>query len=291
MFMSTHHTSEPAASQIASATLYIVATPIGNLADITHRAVTVLSQVDTIACEDTRVSQKLLTRYGIHTRLRTYHEHNAATMRDTILQWLHEGASVALISDAGTPLISDPGYKLVDAARAAGFAVVPIPGANAAITALCASGLPTDCFAFGGFLPSKAKALRDSLMRFDAFDGSLVFYESPKRIVATLEAIIACFGTQREVVVARELTKQHEEFLRGTPGQVHEQLARRERVRGEIVLLLGPPSRAPLSGEAIDALLREALESGSTKQAAKRVAAQTGQPASELYQRALELKS
>ena len=270
--------------------LYIVATPIGNLGDITFRAVEALKSVDLIVCEDTRVSKKLLNHYDITTLLATYHEHNAAQVRPKLLAQLQAGESIALISDAGTPLISDPGYKLVQEAQEAGINIVPIPGANAAITALCASGLPTDQFTFAGFLPSKQQARKKALQALAPIPGTLVFYESAKRVLDTLAAIQTVLD-EREVVIARELTKQFEEIARGPIADIIAEFSARESIKGEIVLLVGPASAPAYGADAMDALLREALKTMSTKEAAKHVAEQTGASKSDLYQRALEWKN
>jgi len=219
-------------------TLFIVATPIGNLEDITLRALRVLKEVDLIACEDTRQSGKLLSHYGIATGTISYHEHNEASRGADLVARMEAGASVALITDAGTPLVSDPGYRLVNAAIAAGVTVVPIPGASAALGALAAAGLATDEFRFCGFLPPKSGQRRKALEELQEESCTLVFYEAPHRILDTLEDIEEVYGT-RPVVVARELTKLHEEFLRGTAAEVRAKLAERPSVKGEITLLIG----------------------------------------------------
>lgn len=219
-------------------TLYVVATPIGNLEDITLRALRLLKQVAVIACEDTRQTRKLLDHFSITTPTVSYHEHNEAARTAELLTRLEAGESVALVSDAGTPLISDPGYRVVHAAIAAGIAVVPIPGASAALGALAAAGLATDQFRFCGFLPPKSGQRRKALEEMAEETCTLVFYEAPHRILDTLADIEAVYGP-RPVVVARELTKLHEEFLRGTAAEVHAQLAARPAVKGEITLLIG----------------------------------------------------
>ncbi len=219
-------------------TLFVAATPIGNLEDITLRALRVLKEVDVIACEDTRQSGKLLSHFGIATPTISYHDHNEATRSADLIERLKSGLNVALITDAGTPLVSDPGYRLVNAAIDAGIAVVPIPGASAALGALAAAGLPTDEFRFCGFLPPKSGQRRKALEELKGEACTLVFYEAPHRILDALEDIQAVYGS-RPVVVARELTKLHEEFLRGTAAEVRASLAGRPAVKGEITLLIG----------------------------------------------------
>ena len=219
-------------------TLFVVATPIGNLEDITLRALRVLKEADLIACEDTRQSGKLLSHFGITTATISYHDHNEASRTADLITRLQGGTTVALITDAGTPLISDPGYRLVTAAIAAGINVVPIPGASAALGALAAAGLATDEFRFCGFLPPKSGQRRKALEELQSETCTLIFYEAPHRILETLEDIEAVYGL-RPVVVARELTKLHEEFLRGTAAEIHKQLAARPAVKGEITLMVG----------------------------------------------------
>ena len=218
--------------------LYLIATPIGNLEDITLRALRVLREADLIACEDTRQTGKLLAHFGVDKPMVSYHEHNEAARTQELVAKLEGGANIALVSDAGTPLVSDPGYRLVTATIAAGIQVVPIPGASAVLSALVTAGLPTDAFRFGGFLPVKTGQRRKVLERLRAEDSTLIFYEAPHRILDTLSDVSAVYG-KRPVVVARELTKIHEEFLRGTAEEVREQLAARPSVKGEITLLIG----------------------------------------------------
>jgi 16S rRNA (cytidine1402-2'-O)-methyltransferase len=222
-------------------TLYIVATPIGNLEDITYRAVRVLGEVDMVACEDTRQTRKLLDHYGITTRTVSYHEHNEAARAGELVGELEAGANIALVTDAGTPLVSDPGFRIVERAAAAGIAVVPVPGASAVLAALAGSGLPSSAFGFWGFLPAKAGQRRKILTEV-ARDNrtTLVFYEAPHRIVESLADIVDVCGAGRPVVAARELTKLHEEFLRGTAAEVHRALAERVSIRGEFTLVIGP---------------------------------------------------
>jgi 16S rRNA (cytidine1402-2'-O)-methyltransferase len=259
-------------------TLFVVATPIGNLEDITLRGLRVLKEADLIACEDTRQSGKLLNHYGITTATISYHEHNEAARTADLVERLQAGATVALITDAGTPLVSDPGYRLVNAAIAAGIVVAPIPGANAALSALAAAGLPTDEFRFCGFLPPKSGQRRKALEELQEESCTLVFYEAPHRILDALEDVAAVYG-QRQVVVARELTKLHEEFLRGTASEVRAKLAERPSVKGEITLLIGkgtpiaddtplPEAVAALEAQGIprmDAIKQVARERGLSK--------------------------
>ena len=217
-------------------TLYLVATPIGNLADITHRALDVLTNVAVIACEDTRHTRKLLQHYGISTKTISYHEHNEQERARQLIQTLREGKDVAVVSDAGTPSISDPGYRLVRAAIDNDLAVVPVPGPSALISALIAAGLPTDEFFFGGFLPARSNARRTRLTDLRSVPGTLVFYEAPHRLADTLKDAYEILG-EREAVVARELTKLHEEFKRGRLSGLAEHYSN-EEPRGEIVLLI-----------------------------------------------------
>ncbi len=219
--------------------LYLVATPIGNLEDITLRALRVLKEVDVIACEDTRQTQKLLNHYAIATRTTSYHEHNEMTRAAELVKQMQEGASVALVTDAGMPGISDPGYRLISLAIRHGVPVVPIPGASAFLAALVASGLPTDSFRFSGFLPAKRGERRAALEAVRDSPRTQVFYEAPHRIVETLTDVAEVLGEARHVVVAREVTKLHEEFLRGRTSEVLENLKARAAVKGEITLLIG----------------------------------------------------
>ncbi|HKL48797.1 MAG TPA: 16S rRNA (cytidine(1402)-2'-O)-methyltransferase, partial [Desulfuromonadales bacterium] len=223
-----------------SGTLYVVATPIGNLEDITMRAVRVLGEVDLVACEDTRHSGKLLSHFGISASLIAYHEHNEAARSSQLVEALEEGRSVALISDAGTPGISDPGYRLIRACRQAGVSVQAVPGVSAVVAALSVSGLSVVRFAFEGFLPAKRNARCSYLERVSGDERTLVFYEAPHRLVAMLEDIIGIMGAEREVVVARELTKLHEETVTGAAAEVLEQFSSRPRVRGELVVMVAP---------------------------------------------------
>ncbi len=268
--------------------LYIVATPIGNLGDITLRALAALSGADLIACEDTRVTRKLLDRYGIAKPLAAYHDHNAEEVRPKLLRRLAEGAAIALVSDAGTPLISDPGFKLVRAAREAGCPVTALPGPSALLAALSIAGLPTDQFYFAGFLPAKETARRARIAELAGIPATLVLFETGPRIAAALADLAAGLGN-REAALCRELTKLHEEVRRGDLPSLAESCAARER-RGEIVLVIAPPQTPPRPSAAdTDALLRHALGRVSLKDAVAEVAAQTGVSRRELYRRALAL--
>lgn len=220
-----------------SGTLYLVATPIGNLADITHRALQVLKDVDLIACEDTRHTHKLLQHYGITTKTISYHEHNEQQRAAELIDLLQHGSDVAVVSDAGTPSISDPGFRLVRAAIESELAVVPVPGPSALITALIAAGLPTDEFFFAGFLPSRSNARRARLNELRPVPGTLIFYEAPHRLATTLRDAYEVLG-EREAVIARELTKLHEEIRRGRLSELAEHYANAENTRGEIVVLI-----------------------------------------------------
>jgi 16S rRNA (cytidine1402-2'-O)-methyltransferase len=268
--------------------LYLVATPIGNLEDITLRALRVLREVDLIACEDTRHTRKLLTHYQIATPLISYHEHNEYERAVELVNKMASGLTLALVSDAGMPLVCDPGFRLVSEALARGLAVVPIPGASALITALAASGLPTNDFMFAGFLPPKQMARRARLAQLSATHTTLIFYEAPHRIKQTLEDACEVLGN-RQCALARELTKLHEEFLRGSLAEVTEKLKARD-VKGEIVLLIAPPSESEpakfsvKTGSIIDDM--EALMSAEgldQKTALKRLARLRGLTKSEAY--------
>ena len=273
-------------------TLYIVATPIGNLEDITYRAVRILDEVDLIAAEDTRHSRKLLSHFSINKPLTSYFDHNQEFKGNYILEKLAEGVNVALISDAGTPCISDPGYQLVRDAVAAEVRVVPVPGPSAAIAALSASGLPTSGFTFAGFLPNRQGKRRERLALLRSGEGVLIFYESPNRLSAALADMREILG-EREAVVARELTKIYEEFVRGTLSQVAEQFGA-AKVKGEIVILVAPAAgEEAAAGPGITALLERLLDSGaiSLKDAVKRVALETGLPRGEVYDEALRMRA
>lgn len=269
--------------------LYLVATPIGNLEDITLRALRVLREVDRIACEDTRQTQKLLNHFDISTPTISYHEHNEQARTAELIALLQQGGRVALVSDAGTPSFSDPGFELVRASVAAGVRVIPIPGANAALSALIASGMNTDRFLYVGFLPAKPGARRTELETLaEGMPGlTLVIYEAPHRILETLADVAAVWGDSARVVVARELTKLHEELLRGTVKEVRLELAARERVRGEIVLLIeAMPSAQPakLTGTLVQQLSQLIEAEGlDEKDALKRLARERGVSKSDLY--------
>ncbi|MBI2688811.1 MAG: 16S rRNA (cytidine(1402)-2'-O)-methyltransferase [Acidobacteria bacterium] len=265
------------------AALYLVATPIGNLEDISVRALRVLKEVDRIACEDTRHSRKLLEHYGIEKPLISYHEHNERERGEELLAALRAGDRIALISDAGTPLISDPGYRIAAAAAAEGIAVIPIPGASALLTALCASGLPTDAFVFGGFLPPKQGQRRKILESWAEVPATLVFYEAPHRITETLDDVDAVLG-DRPVVLARELTKIHEEFLRGTARELLAQL-KPANTRGEMVLLIGRGTTGIRDDRPIPEAVADAIRGGMDRMdAIKLIARQRGLSKREVYQ-------
>jgi len=269
--------------------LYLVATPIGNLGDVTLRALETLAGVEVVACEDSRVTRRLLERYGISTPLLTYHDHNAETARPKILARLEAGAAVALVSDAGTPLISDPGFKLVQAAQAEGHAVTALPGASAVLAALTASGLPTDRFFFEGFLPPRESARRTRIDELAKIPATLVFFETGPRIAAMLDDVATGLGA-RPAAVCRELTKLHEEVRRGDVAMLAQAYRNGAENRGEFVVVVGPPARGDLDDAIdIDALLKRALATASLKDAAEAVAAATGQKRRIVYQRALAL--
>jgi 16S rRNA (cytidine1402-2'-O)-methyltransferase len=269
--------------------LYLVATPIGNLEDITLRALRVLKEVDLIACEDTRQTQKLLTHYGIQTRTVSYHEHNEMTKAAELVVDLEGGAQIALVTDAGMPGISDPGFRLITLAIRHHVPVVPIPGASAFLAALVASGLPTDSFRFSGFLPAKTGQRRKLLESVRESPRTQVFYEAPHRLLETLADVVEVMGADRHVVVAREVTKLHEEFLRGRADQVLEQLKSRGEVKGEITLLIAKQDssepRAASSELNIAQRVREimATEKADEKAALKKVAKERGIGKSEVY--------
>ena len=263
--------------------LYIVATPIGNLEDITLRALRVLREVDWIACEDTRQTRKLLEHFGIAKPMVSYHDHNESGRAADLVGRLNGGGNGALVSDAGTPLISDPGYRLVQAAIAAAVPVVPIPGVSAAVSALSAAGLPTDAFRFCGFLPPKSSQRRKILEQWKAEAATLIFYETPHRILEALEDVTAVMGA-RPVVVARELTKLHEEFLRGTAEDVRAELASRPSVKGEITLLIGKTDQVQADDTPLEHAVRAAEQQGLPRMdAIKQVARQRGLSKREVY--------
>jgi 16S rRNA (cytidine1402-2'-O)-methyltransferase len=268
-----------------SGTLYIVATPIGNLEDITLRALRILREVDQIACEDTRQTRKLLDRHGISKPMVSYHEHNEQARAEQLLRELEAGKNIALVSDAGTPLIADPGYRLVAQARAHGITVSPIPGASALVSALSASGLPTDSFFFGGFLPAKKTQRRKSLEAVKGYPATLVFYEAPHRIVEALEDIAEVLGARR-VTLGRELTKIHEEFLVGDAAELLDVLKKRPALKGEITLAIGKAEAQAVDAAPIEAAFDKLLESGVPRmEAMKTVARERGLSKREVYQR------
>ena len=280
----------PEDSPHAGPALYLVATPIGNLEDITLRAVRTLKEVDLIACEDTRQTQKLLNHYGIASRTTSYHEHNEMTRAPELVKEMQEGASVALVTDAGMPGISDPGFRLISLAIRHRLPVVPIPGASAFLAALVASGLPTDSFRFSGFLPAKAGERRAALEAIKSSPRTQVFYEAPHRIVEAISDVVEIMGKDRHVVIAREVTKLHEEFLRGRAGEVLETLKSRDGVKGEITLLIQKAEDTiSLSASPPGVSVRErveqivAEEGVDEKTALKKVAKERGISKSEAY--------
>jgi 16S rRNA (cytidine1402-2'-O)-methyltransferase len=278
----------PAAGKLAPG-LYLVATPIGNLKDITLRALDVLKMADVVACEDTRTTGRLMTQYGLRTRLLPYHDHNADRQRPLLLQRLAQGEAVALVSDAGTPLVSDPGYKLAREAIAAGHPVIPIPGASAVLAALVVAGLPTDRFAFLGFAPPRSAARRRWFGEAAGFPGSLVLFESPQRLADSLADAAAVLG-DRPAAVTRELTKLFEEARRDRLGALAAAYAESGPPKGEVVIVIGPPEENAASENDVDAALAAALARGlSVKDAAAEVAARLGIPRKQAYARALAL--
>ena len=270
--------------------LHIVATPIGNLGDVTLRALATLAAADLIACEDTRVTRVLTARYGITTPLTPYHEHNAAAQRPRLLAALAAGKAVCLISDAGTPLVSDPGYRLVEAALAGGHRIIPVPGPSALLAGLVAAGLPSDAFLFAGFLPTKETGRRKRLAELAGVPATLIFFESPQRLAASLEDMAQVLGGARRAAIARELTKAFEEVRRDSLSALAAAYSQEPPPKGEIVVLIGPPVAAPPAAEDIDALLAELLQANGVRAAAEAAAAATGLSRRELYQRALALK-
>lgn len=270
--------------------LYLVSTPIGNLRDITIRALETLAGADVIACEDTRVTRKLLDHFGIATPLTPYHEHNAASARPKLLARLAAGESIALVSDAGTPMISDPGYKLVRATHEAGHAVTSLPGPSALLAALTNAGLPTDRFFFEGFLPAKASQRNARIAQLARIPATLVLFESGPRLADALAALASGFG-DRDAAVCRELTKLHEEVRRDTLSKLAQDYARGLETRGEIVIVIAPPgeSEAPPDASELDDIIRNSLARLSLKDAVSEIAESTGVPRREVYQRALAL--
>jgi 16S rRNA (cytidine1402-2'-O)-methyltransferase len=273
-------------SFVMSGTLYLVATPIGNLEDITYRAVRILKEVSQIACEDTRQTRKLLNHFDIDARLVSYHEHNEKQRAPELIQKLTDGNDIAVVSDAGTPLISDPGYHLVSQAAAAGIPIVPIPGPSAAITALVASGLRADSFVFLGFLPPKGKHRREAMELIRTLDQTVILYEAPHRILATLDDLRSVIG-DRQIVAAREMTKLHEEFLRGTADSIRESLAVRPAVKGEFTVVISKPevqSAPKPNDDAIRAAVVRNIDEGQPRMdAIKAAARELGIPKRSVY--------
>jgi 16S rRNA (cytidine1402-2'-O)-methyltransferase len=276
----------------AAGCLYVVATPIGHLEDITLRAIRILQQVDLIAAEDTRHTRRLLAAHHIQNQLISYHEHNEQQRTLELIDRLESGADIALVSDAGTPTVSDPGYRLVEAAAIRGIPIIPVPGVSAAITALSAAGLPTDSFTFVGFpLRKKAKRLQQ-LQQLVAFPQTLVFYQSPRRVLTFLKEVKEVFG-DRPTVLARELTKLHEEFLRGPLIRIIEQLEQRAEIKGECTLLVGGAQAVEPTQQDLDMAIADALAQSdrSLSELAKDLARRLGVPRKEIYDKALALKA
>jgi len=274
-------------------TLYIVATPLGNLEDITFRAVRILKTADLIAAEDTRHSKKLLGHYGITTPTIACHEHNETPRAHDLIRRLENGTTIALISDAGTPLISDPGYRLVSRAKEKGIPIVPVPGCNAAVTGLCASGLPTDTFLFLGFPPKKQGRLNHFLKDTARHRGTLIFYESPRRVTRLISSAITALG-DRQACLARELTKQYEEFIRGPLSVILSTLEARDTIKGECVLFINGEDEQPvcLSSEQIQAMITDGLDRNmGTGELAKKIAGHANCPKSRIYDMILALKN
>ena len=289
-------TSENARGDPSSAgTLYLVGTPIGNLEDITLRAIRVLKEVDLIACEDTRQTAKLLNHYGIDKPTISYHEHNEMTRAAELIVHLERGDNIAVVSDAGMPGISDPGYRLITLAIRHHIPIVPIPGAAAFLSALVASGLPTDSFRFGGFLPAKSGARRTAFEAIRSSPRTQIFYEAPHRIVEALRDVVNVLGPDRHVVVAREVTKLHEEFLRGSAANVLAELAQRGEVKGEITLLIGKAdenAQPPAASKNVAQRVKELVgsEKLDEKSALKQAAKEFGLSRSEAYRELQRLK-
>jgi len=274
-------------------TLYIVATPLGNLEDITFRAVRILKTADLIAAEDTRHSKKLLGHYGITTPTIACHEHNETPRAHDLIRRLENGTTIALISDAGTPLISDPGYRLVSRAKEKGIPIVPVPGCNAAVTGLCASGLPTDTFLFLGFPPKKQGRLNHFLKDTAPHRATLIFYESPRRVTRLISSAITALG-DRQACLARELTKQYEEFIRGPLSVILSTLEARDTIKGECVLFINGEDEQPvgLSSEQIQAMITDGLDRNmGTGELAKKIAGHANCPKSRIYDMILALKN
>jgi 16S rRNA (cytidine1402-2'-O)-methyltransferase len=270
--------------------LHVVATPIGHLGDVTLRALATLKAADLVLCEDTRVTHKLLDRYGLAPKLHAYHDHNAAAVRPKVLAQLAAGAAIALVSDAGTPLVSDPGYKLVAEALEAGLRVYPVPGASALLAALVAAGLPTDRFFFEGFLPPKSGQRKNRLSEIAAIPATMVFYETGPRLEASLRDLAEVFGA-RSAAVCRELTKTFEETRRGALDELAAHYEKAGAPKGEIVIVVAPPDpdANKISPDELDARLKQALKRGSLKDAVAEVSDETGMKKREVYARALAL--
>ena len=273
--------------------LYLVATPIGNLGDITLRAIETIAAADVLACEDTRVTRILLDRYGIHQKPIVYQEHNVEEAGRKLLGALEDNQSVALVSDAGMPLISDPGFRLVAEAREKNIKIVPVPGASAALTALIATGLPTDSFFFSGFLPTKSMQRKARLEELASIPASLIFYESPHRVSTTLSDMVDVFGKDRRGAICREMTKKFETVDVAPLSELHERYNDSEKIRGEIVIIVEPPSKQEekFDTEEIDKLLVELAKDFSAAKAAAEAARITGHKKTELYKRLLSLKA
>lgn len=271
--------------------LYLVATPIGNLRDMTLRALETLAGVDLVACEDTRTSRVLLDRYGITTKPVSYHVHNEAASGERLLSDIACGKAVALISDAGTPLISDPGSRIVADARQRGIRVVPIPGASAVLAALSIAGLPSERFLFEGFLPAKQTQRRIRLASLGSIDITLVFYEAPHRLSETLGDMASVYGPERRAAVCRELTKTFEECVQAPLGDLSARYPQDANVRGEIVIVVAPPLESITSTEDVDQLLRALIAEMPASKAAAEASRLTGAPKSDLYKRILAMKS
>ncbi|MBY0406126.1 MAG: 16S rRNA (cytidine(1402)-2'-O)-methyltransferase [Rickettsiales bacterium] len=285
----TSQTQPPVAQAVDMAPgLYIVATPIGNLKDITLRALEVLAACDLIACEDTRVTAKLLTHYGVKAPTLSYNDHNGESRRPKIMEALQAGKRVALVSDAGTPLISDPGYKLVRDCQEAGYNVTALPGASSLLAGLCLSGLPTDRFCFAGFLPPKEEARFKTLQTLSHIPATLVFFEAARRVPETLASMAKLWGS-REAAVTRELTKLYEETRRGTVSELAAHYASEGEPRGEVVIIVSPPGEEAITPEDMETRLSLLLKNHSVKEAATILAEQTGHPRKELYTLALKL--
>ncbi len=272
--------------------LYIVATPIGNLGDVTRRAIDVLENVDVVLCEDTRVTGKLMQAYGLKKPLLPYHDHNADKVRPEILKRLGQGEKMALVSDAGTPLISDPGYKLVKACHDAGIFVTAIPGPSSVMTALVLSGLPTDRFMFVGFLPEKTKGRTDELKKLVNLKTTLVCFESVHRLAESLADMASVLGGGRQTAIAREMTKMYEEVRRGRLDELAAHYKEAGEPKGEVVIVIGPPLEEAVTDETVDVMLKAALGKGmSVRDASDKISEETGRSRKDVYARALQLKN